>query len=476
MPCYNFDYATSRREFLKTAGCGFGAVALAALLKQPMFGATGQVTPAAEQLARAGKAKNVIFLFMEGGPSHLDTFDYKPLLNQLAGQKLPPSFKPPILAMGESNSPIMGSKRAWKQHGQSGLWVSDWFPNVAEHADDLAVIKSCVSDGINHAGGVCQMNTGSIFGGRPSLGAWVDYGIGTINQNLPGFVVIKDSEKEVINGSRNWGTGFMPAVHQGVEFSPDGVPIRNLDTPKGMKPERQRDKLDLLAKLNATHAKTRADNTELEARIHSYELAYQMQAEAPGAVDLSKETAATKALYGMDQKETAVFGRNCLLARRLVEHGVRFVQLYSGAGSGWDSHTELETNHTKLCRSVDKPIAGLLADLKARGLLDDTLVIWGGEFGRTPMSEQNGGRDHNPTGFTMWMAGGGVKGGQSIGMTDELGLYAVKDRLHVHDLHATILYLLGMDHTKVVYSHQGRPERIDQNEGHAFTKIAKSMG
>ncbi len=473
MACHNFDYATSRREFLRTAGCGFGAVALAALMKQPLIGATGTVTPAAEQLARAGKAKNVIFLFMEGGPSHLDTFDHKPLVNELSGQKLPPSFKPPILAMGESNAPIMGSKRTWKQHGKSGLWVSDWFPHVAEHADDLAVIKSCVSDGINHAGGVCQMNTGSIFGGRPSLGAWVDYGIGTINRNLPGFVVIKDSEKEVINGTRNWGTGFMPAVHQGVEFSADGVPIRNLDTPKGMKPERQREKLDLLAQLNRAHARTRADNTELEARIRSYELAYQMQAEAPGAVDLAKETAATKALYGIDQKETAVFGRNCLLARRLVEHGVRFVQLYSGAGSGWDSHTELEKNHSRLCLSVDKPIAGLLADLKARGLLDETLVIWGGEFGRTPMSEQNGGRDHNPTGFTMWMAGGGVKGGQSIGMTDELGLYAVKDRLHVHDLHATILYLLGMDHTKVVYSHQGRPERIDQNEGRAFTRITK---
>ncbi len=472
MPCHNFDLPTSRRDFLHRAGCGFGAVALAALLNQPALGASGTVTPAAAKIPqRAGRAKNVIFLFMEGGPSHLDTFDYKPLLNTLAGQKLPPSFKEPILAMGESNNPILGSQRTWSRHGQSGLWVSDWFPNVARHADDIAVIKSCVSDGINHAGGVCQMNTGSIFGGRPSLGAWVSYGIGTENKNLPGFVVLKDSEKEVVNGARNWGTGFMPAMHQGVEFSPDGVPIRNLETPKGMTAARQRDKLDLLAELNARHAATRADNTELEARIRSYELAYQMQAEAPGVVDLRQETAATKELYGLDQKETAVFGRNCLLARRLVEHGVRFVQLYSGAGSGWDSHTELELNHTRLCRSVDKPIAGLLADLKARGLLDETLVIWGGEFGRTPMTEQKGGRDHNPTGFTMWMAGGGVKGGQSIGATDDLGLYAVQDRLHVHDLHATILHLLGVDHTKLIYAHQGRPERIDQNEGHAYTKI-----
>ena len=472
MACHNFNLPTSRRDFLRTAGCGFGAVALSALLRQPVLGATAALPANAGQLpARAGRAKNVIFLFMEGGPSHLDTFDYKPLLNQLAGQKLPPSFKEPILAMGESGNPILGSKRTWKQHGASGLWVSDWFPHVATHADDLAVIKSCVSDGINHAGGVCQMNTGSVFGGRPSLGAWVSYGIGTENKNLPGFVVIKDSEKEVINGSRNWGTGFMPAVHQGVEFSPDGMPIRNLDTPKGIRPERQRDKLDLLTELNRRHAASRTDNTELEARIRSYELAYQMQAEAPGVVDLRKESAATKALYGLDEKETAVFGRNCLLARRLVEHGVRFVQLYSGAGSGWDSHTALEPNHSRLCRSVDKPIAGLLTDLKARGLLDETLVIWGGEFGRTPMSEQDGGRDHNPTGFTMWMAGGGVRGGQSIGATDELGLYAVQDRLHVHDLHATILYLLGMDHTKVIYPHQGRPERIDQNEGRAYTRI-----
>ncbi|MSU49380.1 MAG: DUF1501 domain-containing protein [Opitutus sp.] len=472
MPCSNFIFPTSRRDFLRTAGCGFGAVALAALLRDPALAAAGPVAASAAPVARrTGRAKNVIFLFMEGGPSHLDTFDYKPMLNALAGQKLPPSFKEPILAMGESNNPILGSKRTWERHGQSGLWVSDWFPHVAAHADDLAVIRSCVSDGINHAGGVCQMNTGSVFGGRPSLGAWVSYGIGTENKNLPGFVVIKDSEKEVINGPRNWGTGFMPAVHQGVEFSPDGVPIRNLDTPKGMSAARQRDKLDLLDELNRQHAASRADNTELEARIRSYELAYQMQAEAPGVVDLGKETAATKKLYGLDTKETAVFGRNCLLARRLVEHGVRFVQLYSGAGSGWDSHTELEANHSRLCRSVDQPIAGLLADLKARGLLDETLVIWGGEFGRTPMTEQKGGRDHNPTGFTMWMAGGGVKGGQAIGATDDLGLYAIQDRLHVHDLHATILHLLGMDHAKVIYSHQGRPERVDQNEGHAFTKI-----
>jgi len=472
MSCNNIDLPTSRRAFLRRAGCGFGAVALSALMGERVLAAPSAHNPALAQLAnRKGRAKNVIFCFMEGGPSHLDTFDRKPLLNELAGQKLPPSFKEPVLAMGESGAPLLESKRAWKQYGQSGLLVSDWFENVAQHADDLAVIRSCVSDGINHAGGVCQMNTGSIFGGRPSLGAWVNYGLGSENQNLPGFVVIKDSEGTVVNGVRNWGSGFMPAVYQGVEFSSDGVPIKYLDNPKGMANDRQRDKLDLLATFNRDYGATRTDNTELDARIRAYELAYKMQAEAPQAVDLSKETDATKALYGMDAPETAVYGRNCLLARRLVENGVRFVQLYSGAGSKWDSHAKLEENHSKLCRSVDKPIAGLLADLKARGLLNETLVIWGGEFGRTPMSEQGGGRDHNPGGFTMWMAGGGVKGGQTIGATDDLGLYAVEDKLHVHDLHATIMHLLGVDHTKLVYPNKGRPERIDQNEGHAYAKI-----
>ncbi len=472
MPCHNIVHPTSRRQFLASAGAGFGAVALSAMTGRPAF-AGGAANPAAAKIPHAlGRAKSVIFLFMEGGPSHLDTFDYKPLLNQLDGQPLPSSFDQPVLAMGEYGAPILGSARQWKRHGESGLWVSDWFPEVAKHIDDLAVIKSVHSNGINHAGGVCQMNTGSIFGGRPSLGAWVSYGLGTENQNLPAFVVIKDSERNVINGVRNWGTGFMPAVYQGVEFSSEGTPIRHLDNPKDMSNRRQRDKLDILGGLNRLHAETRADNTELEARIRSYELAYQMQAAAPVAVDIESESEATKKLYGMDRPETEVYGRNCLLARRLVENGVRFVQLYSGAGSRWDSHSKLEENHGRLCHSVDKPIAGLLADLKSRGMLEETLVVWGGEFGRTPMSEQGGGRDHNPTGFTMWMAGGGVAGGREIGATDELGLYAVEDKLHVHDIHSTILHLLGVDHTQLIYNNKGRPERIDQNEGSAYTRIA----
>ena len=456
MRCHRYDHPNSRREFLQTAGCGFGALALASLESNAAQSVPHHKT----------QAKNVIFLFMEGGPSHLDTFDRKPLLNKLAGQSLPDSFKPPLTAAGEAKSPLLECRRTWRQYGEGGLWVSDWFPNVAQHADDLAVIHSCVSNGINHAGGVCQMNTGAIFGGRPSLGAWASYGLGTENENLPAFVVIKDSAATVVNGVRNWGSGFMPAAYQGIEFKSDGTPVKFLNNPKGVDRQRQRDKLDLLGALNRDFNAGRESNTELEARIRSYELAYKMQSEAPGAVDLSQETEATQKLYGLDNNPTVTFGRNCLLARRLVESGVRFVQLYSGAGSKWDSHSGIETKHSALCRGVDRPIAGLLADLKSRGLLDETLVIWGGEFGRTPMSEKGNGRDHNPTGFTMWMAGGGIQGGRTYGATDDLGLYAVQDRLHVHDLHATILHLIGIDHTRLVYQHKGRPERVDLNEGH----------
>ncbi len=471
MSCHQIEPVVSRRHFLERAGFGFGSVAAAALFGERVFGAAPETPDLAKIANGKGKAKNVIFLFMEGGPSHLDTFDYKPLLNELAGQSLPPSFKAPLTAMGETKAPLLASKRTWKQRGQSGLWISDWFEKVAEHADDLAVIRSCVTDGINHAGGVSQMNTGAVFGGRPSLGAWISYGLGTQNRNLPGFVVIKDNESTVVNGPRNWGAGFMPAVHQGVEFQVTGAPIKHLENPKGVGADRQRKKLELFRELNRDYNAARPDNTELEARIRGYELACQMQAEAPKVVDLSSETEATRELYGITRAETAVFGRNCLLARRLVEHGVRFVQLYSGAGSKWDSHTKMEENHSRLTHSVDQPIAGLLSDLKARGLLEETLVIWGGEFGRTPMSEKGDGRDHNPTGFTLWMAGGGVKGGRTFGATDDLGLYAIEDRVHVHDLHATILHLLGVDHTRLIYPNKGRPERIDLNEGHVVTQI-----
>jgi len=465
--CHRIDQPASRREFLTRAGAGFGAVALSALTGEKILASSGFPNPVGAKIPqRFGRAKNIIWLFMEGGPSHLDLFDPKPLLNKLAGQTLPDSFERPVTAMGEVNSPLLECKRKWAQHGESGLWISDWLPQHSKIADELCVIRSCVSDGINHAGGVCQMNTGSVFGGRPSLGSWVSYGIGTENNSLPGFVVIKDSNSMVVNGARTWGSGFIPAVHQGVLFENGVEPIKNLNNPSGVSDARQRKKLEYLEELNRGHYGARSSNTDLEARIRSYELAFQMQAEAPEAIDLASEPDHIKSLYGLDNKETEVYGRQCLMARRLIERGVRFVQLYHGAGSKWDSHAKMEENHGRLCNNVDVPIVGLIQDLKQRGLLEDTLVIWGGEFGRTPMSEKGDGRDHNPTGFTMWMAGGGVKGGQTIGATDELGLYAIEDKMHVHDIHATIMSLLGLDHTEVVYMHKGRPERVDLNEGH----------
>ena len=465
----------SRREMLRQTGAGFGALALASLLDSVTAGEPTTFpapSPAPTQLAhRVAQARSVIFLFMEGGPSHMDTFDPKPALQRLAGQPLPNRFERVITAMGEFDSPVLPSQRTWQQHGQSGLWVSDWLPHTAKHADDLAVIRSCWTHGINHSGGVCQMNTGSQFAGRPSLGSWVTYGLGTENENLPAFVVMQDTKKTVTNGVRNWSAGFMPAVYQGTAMQVEGKPFANLNPPPQLDAQQQRITLDYLQHINQQHAKLRQDNTELEARIRSYELAYQMQAHAPEAVDLASETEATRRQYGLDQKETHAFGRNCLLARRLVERGVRFIQCYHGAGSKWDAHKDIEANHAKMCGQMDQPVAGLLTDLKQRGLLDETLIVWGGEFGRTPMSEKGDGRDHNPTGFTMWMAGGGVRGGQAYGNTDEVGLHAIEDRLHVHDLHATILQLMGVDHRKLVYLHKGRPERIDQNEGHVYTKI-----
>ena len=461
----------SRREALLTGGAGFGGLALAGLLGDDLLGSTAQrpnAEPVPHHLARA---KSVIFLFMEGGPSHIDLFDPKPKLTELAGQPLPSGFKRVVTAMGEINSPLLASQRKWKQYGESGTWISDWLPHLPQCVDDISVIRSCWTNGINHSGGVCQMNTGTPLAGRPSLGAWVSYGLGTENRNMPGFVVITDTTSQVTNGSRNWGAGFMPAVYQGTKLSPGEEPIANLNNPKGITDLRQRAKLDLLVDLNRRHLAERTLQTELDARIRSYELAFRMQAHAPEAIDLSEETAETQALYGMEQEPTASFGRNCLLARRLVERGVRFVQLYHGAGSKWDAHSGIEKNHTTMCGQMDKPVTGLLIDLKRRGLLNETLVVWGGEFGRTPMSEKGDGRDHNPTGFTMWMAGGGVAGGQTIGTTDELGFHAVEDRLHVHDLHATILYLMGIDHMALTYWHKGRPERPTQNDGDAYRLI-----
>ncbi len=475
--------AVSRRELLSRTGSGLGSLALAHLLSS-----TGALPPA-NAARRSGleprephhepRAKSVIWLFMEGGPSHIDLFDPKPELERLAGQVTPPSFNLPVTsATGSHRMPLVPSRRQWRRHGQSGLWVSDWYPHLAEHVDDLAVIRSCWSNGVNHVGANRQMNTGSILAGRPSLGAWTTYGLGTANEDLPAFVVLTDS-KVVRGGPTNWGAGFLPATFQGTHFRQQGPPILDLRPPANVTDRQQRSRLDLLQSLNRHHAGRWPSDDELDARIESYELAYRMQQTAPEAVDLDEESEATKRLYGMDEEESRKFGANCLLARRLVERGVRFVEAYCGSGSGWDGHAKLEENHTKWCKVSDRPVAGLLADLKGRGLLDTTLVVWGGEFGRTPFTDTNSlsvpadkyGRDHNPWGFTIWMAGAGIRGGRAIGSTDEIGFRAVDKPYHVHDIHATILHLLGLNHLDVTYLHNGRSERSTINGGHLIEEV-----
>jgi hypothetical protein len=458
---------SSRREFLSRAGAGFGAVAFSYLLAQDgLLAAEAAGGPPAPH--HTPRAKSIIWLFMEGGPSHLDLFDPKPALDRMAGQPLPASFGRPITAMGTASNELMPSKRVWKRHGQSGLWVSDWYPEIAQHVDEMAMFQSCWADGLNHVGSVCQMNTGSILAGRPSMGAWVTYGLGTANENLPTFVILTDAA-EVLGGPKNWSAGFLPATYQGTLLRREGTPIFHLTPPETVGEEQQRSKLDFLGSLNKRFNAANAGDSELDARLQSYELAYRMQSSAPEAIDLASESEATRKLYGMDEPDTEKFGTNCLLARRFVERGVRFIQLYSGSGSGWDAHENIEANHSKMCRQTDRPIAGLLTDLKARGLLDSTLVVWGGEFGRTPFNEKGTGRDHNPWGFTMWMAGGGIKGGQVIGATDEIGMKAIDTPCHVHDMHATILHLLGLNHKQLTYPHNGRDERPTITSGRVIT-------
>lgn len=465
----------SRRDFLARSGSGLGALAATYLLS--LDGVAAAVKDSVNPLApkpphHAPKAKSVIWLFMAGGPSHIDLFDPKPLLDKLAGQPMPASFaRPAATANNTANNALMPSQRKWKQHGQSGLWVSDWYPHVAEHADELCVIRSCTAEGINHSTGVSQIHTGSILSGRPSLGAWVTYGLGAANQDLPAFVTLTD-DRDVVGGAKNWGTGFLPATYQGTAFRGSGPPILHLTPPKEIGDKQQRRKLDLLAQLNRFYDADKTEDTELEARLQTYELAYRMQSAAPEAIDLSKESEETKKLYGMDEDITKRFGENCLLARRLVERGVRFVEIFCGTGGNglWDAHESIEENHTKTCKMSDKPVAGLLTDLKARGLLDNTLVIWGGEFGRTPFYEATykgkaKGRDHNPWGFTIWLAGGGSKSGTTVGSTDEIGFRAAERPSDVHDVHATILYLMGLDHLKVTYMHNGRAERPTMTGG-----------
>jgi uncharacterized protein (DUF1501 family) len=467
--------ALTRRDFLTRTGFGFGAIAAGCMLGADGVRAANvaidTLNPLAPRLPHhKAKAQSVIFLFMEGGPSHIDLFDPKPALEKLSGQPMPASYGRPITAMGTASNTIMPSQRIFKQHGESGIWVSDWLPHIAEHADDIAVLRSCWADGLNHVGSVCQMNTGDILAGRPSLGAWSTYGLGSSNQNLPSFVVLADGA-EPFGGPKNWSAGFLPASFQGTALRSGDIPILDVAPPKTISDRQQRSKLDLLAALNHQFSADKAEDTELAARLNSYELAYRMQAAAPEAVDLSGEAEATKRLYGLDADETRKFGTLCLMGRRLVERGVRFVELYCGSGSGWDAHVDLEDNHSKRCKASDKPVAGLLKDLKSRGLLENTLVVWGGEFGRTPFNEKGKGRDHNPWGFSMWFAGGGIKAGTVVGSTDEIGLRAVEDRSHVLDIHATILHLLGLNSDKLTYLHNGRDEKPTINDGQVIEKL-----
>ncbi len=453
-----------RRDFLKHCGLGLGWLAAAELLAADSPGGGGPLAPRSPH--RPARARSVIHLFMQGGPSHIDTFDPKPLLNRLDGQRPPASFGDEDFQNGKfAQQELLGSRRSFARHGESGMEISDLFPQVARHADDIAVIRSNYHEGFTHSQAQFLIHNGWPRIGRPSLGSWVLYGLGTENQNLPGFVVLLQGG--VRSGPEVYGQGFLPAAYQGTSFRPGPEPVLYLNPPDDAPARWQREMLDGLRALNTRHLEERNFDSDLAARLESYELAFRMQVAAPEATDISGESEATRRLYGMDDPVSADFGGRCLLARRLVERGVRFVQVWSGNGQNaidWDGHTGCDQNHIDRAAETDRAVAGLLADLKARGLLDSTLVIWGGEFGRTPTSDggkgRTEGRDHNPYGFTLWMAGGGVSGGQTIGGTDELGLRAVQDRVHLNDLHASILDLLGLDHERLTYRHSGRDFRL----------------
>jgi hypothetical protein len=462
----------NRRRFLRQAGGGFGTIALAALLARDgsLRAADTTSRPLAPRPAHlVPRARRVIYLFMHGGPSHVDLFDPKPELIRRAGEPLPDSVGPVMTRRKVAQNPLLAPVAPLRPRGESGLEVSDMLPELGALADELCVLRSCHGDSVNHPQSVYQMNTGSILMGRPSLGSWVSYGLGTENDGLPAFVVLPDPGGGLKGGPVAWGNGYLPATFQGTTFRGGDAPVVDLRPAIGRR--QQIATLDFLREMNHRHDLERGSDSQLEARIEAYELAFRMQSAAPAAVDLSGETAETLALYGIGQGDSDEFGRRCLLARRLVERGVRFVQLYSGDTNGWDAHNDVAANHGLYCRKTDKPIAGLLRDLRRRGLLDDTLVIWGGEFGRMPMSEQGRGRDHNPWGYTVWLAGAGVRGGYAHGATDPFGLRAVENKVHVHDLHATILHLLGLEHESLTYRHNGRDERLTDVAGRVVKEV-----
>lgn len=459
---------TSRRQMLRNASAGFGALALHGLLGLESRGAIhsqGPLSP--KQPHFKPKAKRVIFLFMHGGPSHVDTFDYKPLLTRDDGKPLP-FAKPRIVSSPTDN--LLASPWKFRQYGQSGLWASELFPHVAKHVDKLCMLNAMHGSNSRHGGALLELHTGSDTFIRPSMGSWVTYGLGTENQDLPGYVTLCPSLSH--GGVNNWSSGFLPAAHQGTPLGTSSIPAEKVAIPfiSGSTPRiAQRREIDLIQEMNREKLAESGPDLALEGRIESFELAYRMQAAAPELQDISRETEETHKLYGLDNPQTKNFGRLCLMARRFAERGVRFIQC--SHSYKWDQHGGLKGDHTKNALEVDLPIAGLLTDLDRRGLLDDTLVLWGGEFGRTPAGQGRDGRDHHPQAFTMWLAGGGVKGGFVHGKTDEYGYYGVEDKVHFHDLHATVLHLLGMDHKRLTYRHAGRDFRLTDVHGEVIKNI-----
>jgi hypothetical protein len=470
------DLLLSRRDLLHRLGGGIAGLAFTDLLARNGLLAAAQTVSKNPLAPRPqnfpAKAKAIISIFCYGGASQVDTFDPKPALLRYQGETMQGVGE--VRATMGTPGGLMPSPWSFKKYGQSGIEVSELFPHVAEHVDDLALIRSMHSLSPAHGPALFQMNTGSILAGHPSVGSWVTYGLGSENENLPGFIVFTDHRGGPINGPPNWGNGYMPAAYQGVQFRDTGAPIVDLKPAVSRTEEEQRRWLRMLHELNERHASRNPGDTELSARIHSYELAFRMQSHAPDAIDISKESEATRRLYGVGVEPTNYFGRQLLMARRLVEKGVRFVQIFSGGGNfepSWDAHWDLKGNHGLHCAETDKPIAGLIKDLKSRGLFESTLILWHGEFGRLPISERMDGRDHNANGFSVWLAGGGVKGGTVVGATDQYGYRAVENPKSVYELHATILHLLGLDHEELTYRFNGRDMRLTDVHGNVIKEI-----
>ncbi|MCX6588782.1 MAG: DUF1501 domain-containing protein [Acidobacteria bacterium] len=466
----HFRWTRNRREFLTDAFCGFGSLAFAQMTAQAA--AKNPLAPKPPHMPDKAKAKSVIFLFQAGGPSHIETFDPKPLLNQLSGQTRPAEFGEAKYQFVSKTAKLLGTKRTFRRYGKSGIEVSDLFPHQASIVDELAVIRSCHGDMVVHSAAQYQLMTGRILPGFPNMGSWVAYGLGTESESLPAYCVLPDPKGALEAGQPMYTQGFLPAVYQPTMLRPGARPVLNLELPEGITTPQRRRTLDLLRGLN--EAEMKPGDAELEARIAAYDLAFKMQSEAPEAFDIAKESDATRELYGIGKKETDDYGRRCLLARRLVERGVRFVTVVAGGGPGnmqWDAHSNIEENHIRMAGHTDQPVAALIKDLKQRGLLDSTLVVWGGEFGRSPESEGTEGRDHHNLGFTMWMAGGGIKGGQTVGATDAIGLRAVENPCHFRDIHTTILHQLGLQQDALSYLHLGRRERLTEVHGQVISQI-----